>query len=83
MRVKIYSKISCPYCVLAKNWFNDNGVEFQEILLDKPTQEQKLEFFNDAPGARTVPQILVLGNLIGGYDNLIENESYVRSLLGL
>lgn len=84
MSVKLYSRSNCPYCVMAKKWFNNNGVEFKEILLDNPTQEQKLEFFNDAPGARTVPQIIIGGELIGGYeDGLLAKEDHVRELLGL
>jgi glutaredoxin 3 len=33
------------------------------------TREQFLELF---PNARTVPQIVINGKLIGGYDNLVE-----------
>lgn len=84
MTVKIYSKTYCPYCVKAKDWFKSNNVAFEEILLDKPTPEQKASFFRDAPGARTVPQIIVNDELIGGYeDGLLAKEQHVRDLLGI
>lgn len=82
--VKIYSKSTCPFCVRTKKWFEKNNVEYTEILLDKPTTELKKAFFNDAPGARTVPQIIIDGKYIGGYeDGLMANEDLVRRLLGL
>lgn len=82
--VKIYSKTHCPFCVKAKEWFTDNNVVFEEILLDKPTKELKESFFRDAPGARTVPQIVINGELIGGYeDGLIAKETRVKVLLGI
>lgn len=84
MTVKIYSKPQCPFCVKAKQWFNEHNVEFEEILLNKPTKELKEAFFRDAPGARTVPQIIVNGEYIGGYeDGLIAKEHHVRRLLGI
>ena len=80
--VKIYSKTTCPFCVRAKKWFESNGVEYTEILLDKPTTELRKAFFNDAPGAKTVPQIIVNGEYIGGYeDGLMKKEQHVRNLL--
>lgn len=79
--VKIYSKVTCPYCVRAKNWFKQKNVEFEEILLDAATPDIKQAFFKDCPGAKTVPQIIVDDNLIGGYDNLIEKEGFVKRLL--
>jgi glutaredoxin len=31
-----------------------------------------------APNARTVPQILINGNLIGGYDDLVKNWNSIK-----
>ena len=82
--VKIYSKTRCPYCVKAKEWFDGNNVAYEEILLDQPTPFLKESFKKDAPGARTVPQIIIDGELIGGYnDGLLENEARVKEMLGL
>ena len=81
--VKIYSKTNCPFCVKAKKWFSENNISFDEILLDRPTKELKESFFKEAPGARTVPQILVSDILIGTYEDLIRKEREVRNLLGI
>ncbi len=82
--VKIYSKTNCPFCTKAKKWFESNGFKYTEILLDKPSPELKKQFFEDCPGARTVPQIIIDGKLIGGYeDGLLENNKAVRDLLNI
>jgi glutaredoxin len=39
------------------------------------TREELLEA---APNARTVPQILINGNLIGGYDDLVKNWNTIK-----
>lgn len=82
--VKMYSKPNCPFCVKAKDWFKEHNVVFEEIILVNPSKETKEAFFRDAPGARTVPQIIIDDELIGGYtDGLLAKEEHVKSLLGL
>jgi len=39
------------------------------------TREELLEA---APNARTVPQIIIDGNLIGGYDDLVKNWNTIK-----
>jgi len=80
MNVKIYSTKTCGYCRLAKDWFDSNNINYDEILLDN--QQAMAEFKEDCPGLKTVPQIFVLNQLIdGGYDGLMENKEEVLSLL--
>lgn len=77
MNVVIYSKDQCPYCDMAKNLFKNAGVEFKENRIghDGFTKEMLLEA---VPGARTVPQIFVDGELIGGWDQLKQHAVYKR-----
>jgi glutaredoxin 3 len=75
MKAIIWSKNQCPYCVMAKNLLRSNGVEYEERnITEGPwTREQLLEA---VPHARTLPQIFLDGNLIGGYDQL---KKYLES----
>lgn len=70
MKVAVYSKDSCPYCVKAINLLETTDLEFTVKKLDKDfTRDEILEKF---PDARTFP-IITLDNMwIGGYDQLVE-----------
>ena len=65
MKVEIYSKPQCPYCVQAKALAEREGHELTYKMLDEDfDRETLMETF---PGARTFPQIIVDGNKIGGF----------------
>ena len=66
----IYGKTQCGYCDAAKRLCESRGLEFEYKQLDKDfTREVMVEEF---PTARTFPQIVVSGNKIGGYDQLVK-----------
>lgn len=69
-KVVIYTKQSCPFCVLAKNLLAKYNVAFEEIRID--LDESKLEEMIASSNRRTVPQIFINGHPIGGYDDLAE-----------
>ena len=65
MKVEIYSKPQCPYCVQAKALAEREGHELTYKMLDEDfDRETLMETF---PGARTFTQIIVDGEKIGGY----------------
>lgn len=80
MKAEIYTKTSCPYCVRAKNLFNEKGIEYVEYIISPGFGEKALAenqqyvtreaLLERAPGAKTVPQIWLEGNYIGGYTEL-------------
>jgi len=70
MDVVIYSKSNCPFCEKAKAWFTQHGFTFTENKLDN--EEQRLEFYQKVPGARSVPQIFIDDKLIGTYNDLMK-----------
>ena len=41
MKVTIYSKSGCPYCMMAKTWFDNNHIKYQEIVLNNNQQKTK------------------------------------------
>lgn len=64
----VWSKPNCPYCVKAKELLNANEISFIEKEIGNGhTKEQLLQ---DVPTARTVPQILLNGELVGGFNDL-------------
>ena len=69
MKAIVWSKTPCPYCDQAKNLLKSKGIEFEErnITTGGWTREQLLEAI---PNARTVPQIFLDGELVGGFTEL-------------
>lgn len=68
MKAVVWSKYNCPFCDQAKALLNMKGIEFEEKKIgDGYTKEDLLE---SVPTARTVPQIFLDGELIGGFTEL-------------
>jgi glutaredoxin len=68
MKAIIWSKYNCPYCDQAKALMTSKGIQFEEKKIgDGYTKEELLEA---VPNARTVPQIFLEGQLIGGFTEL-------------
>ncbi|MBF0260504.1 MAG: glutaredoxin 3 [Magnetococcales bacterium] len=67
--IVMYSTTVCPFCIRAKMLLNKKNVTFQEINLDK-NPELRDEMVRLAGGRRTVPQIFINGQHIGGCDDL-------------
>ena len=68
--VKIYTKTSCPACVLAKEILTKKGVSFKEVVLDDKPDE--LEALINRTRMRTVPQIFINDQLIGGCSDMMD-----------
>ena len=70
MSVIVYTKDLCGYCDAAKDVLRNMNVRFDEAKVGTDvTREELLEV---APNAKTVPQIIIHGHLVGGYDDLCE-----------
>ena len=68
MKAIVWSKYHCPYCDQAKALLKMKGIEFEERNVSKDwTREQLLEA---VPNARTVPQIFLGEELVGGFNEL-------------
>ena len=67
--VKMFTTAVCPYCVRAKQVLKARGVEqIEEIRIDTdPVQRQHMM---EITGRRTVPQIFIGGQHVGGSDDL-------------
>jgi glutaredoxin len=73
MKVEIYTKDNCPYCVQAKALFKSKGWEYTEHFISESTRTQLLEELTTRIGVtpRTVPQIFIDDQAIGGYTDLV------------
>ncbi len=70
MKAVVWSKYHCPFCDQAKNLLKAKGIPFEERKIgDGWTKEELLE---SVPNARTVPQIFIDEQLVGGYTELRE-----------
>ena len=66
--VVIYTTKICPYCVRAKMLLQRKGVDYKEIdVSNDPAARQALV---ERTRQRTVPQIFINGEHIGGCDDL-------------
>lgn len=80
-KIKIYSTKSCPYCVAAKKYFSENGLEYEEI--DLTGKYAEMDELIKKTGFRTVPQIFVDNKFVGGYSDLLAKiQSGELSLAG-
>jgi glutaredoxin 3 len=72
-KVEIYSTSYCPYCTRAKALLRSKGVRFEELdVTDDPALRAKMVEL--AGGRRTVPEIFINGENIGGCDELYALE---------
>ncbi|MFN4170990.1 MAG: glutaredoxin 3 [Pseudorhodobacter sp.] len=67
--VEIYTSPFCGYCHAAKRLLASKGVAFTEIdVMSDPAR--RAEMMRRANGGRTVPQIFIGGEHVGGSDDL-------------
>jgi len=79
VHVEIYTKNTCSFCAKAKAWFKTHEISYEEH--DVSTAAKFSEMKTRLPEARTVPQILMDGHLIGGYDTLMQYEEPILARL--
>ena len=80
--VEIYTSPLCGFCHAAKRLLNSKGVSFAEVdVLANP--DRKAEMIQRANGGRSVPQIFIGGDHVGGSDDLhaLERAGKLDSLL--
>jgi len=72
----IYSTPTCHFCHLAKEFFNEKGIQYTEynVLADM----QKRQEMMDKSGQLGVPVILVDGQVVVGFD-----QAQISSMLGI
>ena len=73
MNIQIYTSPLCGYCHAAKRLLQSKNAEFVEIdLANEPDRRE--EMVQRSSGGRTVPQIFIDENHVGGCDDLYALE---------
>jgi glutaredoxin 3 len=77
MKAVVWSKYNCTFCDQAKALLTQRGIEFEERKIgDGYTKEELLE---SVPNAKTLPQIFLNNQLIGGFTEL---RKYIEETAG-
>ena len=83
MTITIYTKDYCPYCVKAKSLLSSLGENYEEVdITNSPDTIMELV---KKSGMRTVPQIFVWDECLGGYDSIakLHEEGKLLEKIGL
>lgn len=70
-KVEVYTWRSCPFCITAKQLLSNKGVEFTEYSIDGD-ESARSQMARRANGQRSVPQIFINDQHIGGCDDMYE-----------
>ncbi len=74
MTITVYSKNNCVFCSKAKALLKNLGLEYEEKTLEKDFGYDPSKLIEDiGKNVRTMPQIKIDGELIGGYNQLVEH----------
>lgn len=74
--VVVYTTEPCSYCVRVKMLLKARGVEFREVnLVDEPSGVQQLA---ERTGMMTLPQVVIDGTLVGGYEETVAADEAGR-----
>ena len=68
MKAVVWSKDACPFCVQAKALLESRGIDYEERNVQ--TDWTKEQLLAAVPTARTLPQIFLDDNYIGGFTEL-------------
>ncbi|MCU7930227.1 MAG: glutaredoxin 3 [Candidatus Thiodiazotropha sp. (ex Codakia rugifera)] len=79
--VEIYTRSQCPYCLNAKALLDARDIAYEEF--DIGGDQLVLSEMVDRTGGRTVPQIVINDQAIGGFDDLrqLDQAGHLTSLL--
>lgn len=70
----VITQPNCPYCVKAKAILDERGTEYTTLVLGADlAKTMMVDFIEQQTGnqVRTVPQIILDGQYIGGHDDLV------------
>ena len=68
MKAIVWSKDQCPYCVQAKALLESRGIEYEERNINNGWDKEDL--LAAVPTARTLPQVFLDEELVGGFNEL-------------
>ena len=72
MKITIYSKPNCTFCDKSKSLVKGLGMTYEEKMFGKDFNTVEELYVAVGKQVRTMPQIKIDGELIGGYNQLVE-----------
>lgn len=69
MHVLLYSQPYCKFCDKTKQFFAENNIPYDEVVLNTPEEKQAVV---EKTGHKTRPVVVVDGTVVGGYTDMIE-----------
>ena len=72
MEIVIYSKPNCIYCDKSKALLKGLGLKYEEKMFGKDFKSPEELYEAVGKQVRTMPQIKIDGELVGGYNQLVE-----------
>ena len=72
-KVEIYTKSTCPFCIRAKRLLDMKNIDYVEYEISRD-EAKRAEMIERSGGGRTVPQIFIDGEPIGGCDDMFALE---------
>jgi glutaredoxin 3 len=83
-KVEIYTWRTCPFCIRAKSLLNKKGVEFTEYSIDGD-ETARAKMAQRANGKRSLPQIFINDDHVGGCDDIhaLESQGKLDDLLAV
>ncbi|MEH2219660.1 MAG: glutaredoxin 3 [Nostoc sp.] len=81
-KVEIYTWRTCPFCIRAKSLLKSKGVEFIEYSIDGD-EAARNKMAQRANGRRSLPQIFINDDHIGGCDDIqaLDSQGKLDELL--
>ena len=82
-KVETFTGANCAYCVAAKNLLKAKGLDYEEFRIDLDPARRE-EMLTRSANRRTVPQIFINGEHVGGFDDLAaaERSGKLAQLIG-
>ncbi len=82
-KVEIYTWRTCPFCIRAKALLKQKGINFIEYAIDGD-DAARMQMAQRAQGRRSLPQIFINDQHIGGCDDIhaLDAEGKLDPLLG-
>ena len=84
-KVEIYTWASCPFCIRAKQLLDSKSVEYTEYVTDGNEQARDAMAARGSDGKRSVPQVFINDEHVGGCDALhaLDNSNKLDELLAV
>ena len=80
LQVVVYGTKYCIYCIAARWFLKNKNIKYENIIVSNDNKRKELEHLS---GGKTVPQIFINGEPIGGFDQLLslEKNGLLESML--